>query len=109
MLFDKGSSALTARGVTRVREIAQVLRDYPDSDVYIRGYSSSEGDDKVNYELSQRRAEVVRNASIAAGIDPVRLFAQGMGSSNPLADNNTESGRIQNRRVELIVVPRSTD
>lgn len=106
VLFEKGSSALSAHGVSKVREIAGVLREYPESDVYIRGYTSSEGDDRVNFELSHRRAEVVRSELVAAGISPSRLFPQGMGSSNPVASNETESGRVQNRRVELHVVPR---
>jgi outer membrane protein OmpA-like peptidoglycan-associated protein len=106
VIFEKGSSALSAHGVGKVREIAAVLREYPESDVYIRGYTSSEGDDKVNFDLSHRRAEVVRNELVAAGISPSRLFPQGMGSSNPVASNDTESGRVQNRRVELHVVPR---
>jgi outer membrane protein OmpA-like peptidoglycan-associated protein len=108
VLFPVGSSALSAHGTTKVREVAAVLNQYPDSDVYIRGYTSSEGDDRANFELSQRRAQVVRNELIAAGVAPNRLWAEGMGSSNPVASNATEAGRVQNRRVELHVVPRST-
>ena len=108
VLFDRGSSSLTPRGAEKVREVAQVLKEYLDSDVYIRGYTSSEGVDKTNFELSQRRAEVVRNELSAAGVNQVRLFAQGMGSSSPVASNDTESGRTQNRRVELTIVPRSS-
>ena len=107
VLFERGSSALTAQGTQKVRDVAQVLRDYPDSDVYVRGYTSSEGDDKTNFELSQRRAEVVRNELAAAGVSTSRLYAQGMGSSNPMASNDSEAGRALNRRVELYVVPRS--
>jgi len=107
VLFERGSSALSAQGVQKVRDVAQVLRDYPDSDVYIRGFTSSEGEDKTNFELSQRRAEVVRNELAAAGVSSSRLYAQGMGSSNPVASNDTEAGRALNRRVELFVVPRS--
>lgn len=105
VLFPVGSSALSAHGAAKVREVATVLQQYPDSTVYIRGYTSSEGDDKANFELSQRRAQVVRNELIAAGISPSRLWAEGMGSSDPVAGNDTEAGRMQNRRVELHVVP----
>lgn len=108
VLFDQGSSALSPRGVSKIAEVAQVLRQHPDSDVYVRGYTSSEGDDRTNFELSQRRAEVVRNELTAQGVNPVGIFAQGMGSSNPIASNDTVAGRVQNRRVELIIVPRST-
>ena len=106
ILFDVGSSALSPRGAQKIREMAQVLREYPDSDVFVRGYTSSEGDDQANFQLSQRRAEVVKNELAAAGVAPSRLYAQGMGESNPVASNDTEAGRVQNRRVELYVVPR---
>jgi outer membrane protein OmpA-like peptidoglycan-associated protein len=108
VLFDRGSSALSPMGTGKIAEVAQVLRQHPGSDVYIRGYTSSEGDDRSNFELSQRRAEIVRNELIAQGIGPAGVFAQGMGSSNPVASNATEAGRVQNRRVELIIVPRAT-
>jgi len=107
ILFEKGSSALSAAGAQKLREIAQVLKEYPDSDVYIRGYTSSEGEDKANFELSQRRAEIVKNELSANGVALARLYAQGMGSSNPIAANDTESGRTQNRRVEVHVIPRA--
>ncbi len=106
VLFAVGASSLTPAGAMKVRDMASILREYPDSDVYVHGYTSSEGDDKLNFELSQRRAEVVKGALITEGIAATRLFAVGMGSSNPIADNNTEFGRVQNRRVELYVVPR---
>lgn len=107
VLFERGSSALTSQGSAKIKEVAAVLREYPDSDIYVRGYSSSEGDDRANFELSQRRAEVVRNELAAAGVSTSRLYAQGMGASNPVGDNNTEAGRALNRRVEMFVVPRS--
>lgn len=106
VLFPVGSSALSEAGRAKIREIATVLQDYPDSDVYVRGYTSAEGADDMNFELSQRRAQVVANELVGAGIDPRRIDARGMGESNPIASNDTESGRIQNRRVEINIVPR---
>lgn len=106
VLFPVGSSALSDVGRMKVREIADVLKQYPDSDVFVRGYTSSEGEDQMNFELSQRRAEIVRNELIANGVDPTRVDARGMGESNPIATNDTEAGRIQNRRVDINVVPR---
>jgi outer membrane protein OmpA-like peptidoglycan-associated protein len=107
ILFDKGSAALSPHGRTKVQELAQVLRDYPDSITYIRGYTSSEGDLQYNIQLSKQRADVVRSELILAGVSPSRLFADGMGPQNPIASNDTESGRAQNRRVELHVIPQS--
>ena len=105
VLFAKGSSSLTPAGAQKMKEVAAVLNEYPDSTCYVRGYTSSEGSDQANFELSQRRAEVVRNELIFNQVNPDRLYAQGMGSSNPIASNETEEGRILNRRVEIFVVP----
>ena len=106
VLFEVGSSALSAAGVAKVKEVAEILRQYPDSDCFVAGYTSSEGDDQMNYELSLRRATVVKNELIADGVAATRLQALGMGESDPIGDNNTESGRVMNRRVEIVIVPR---
>jgi outer membrane protein OmpA-like peptidoglycan-associated protein len=106
ILFDKASSSLKSQGITKMAEVADVLKQYPESTVVVQGYTSSEGGDATNLALSQRRAEVVRNQLVANGIDPARVTAVGMGSSNPLASNTTESGRIQNRRVEIQIIPK---
>ena len=107
ILFDKSSAVLSPHGATKVRELAQVLKDYPDSDVYIRGYTSSEGDLQFNNQLSQQRADSVKFELVAAGVNGSRLYSQGMGPTNPVASNDTEGGRAQNRRVDMHVVPRS--
>lgn len=108
VLFSYDSSALTPAGTSKIGEIAAVLREYPDSDVFIMGYTSSDGDDSYNTQLSQRRADAVKNTLIANQVAPSRITALGMGASNPIASNETEAGRGQNRRVEIIVVPRET-
>jgi outer membrane protein OmpA-like peptidoglycan-associated protein len=108
LLFPYDSSALTSQGTSKVAEIADVLKEFPDSDVFVMGYTSSDGDDGYNVQLSQRRADAVRNTLIANQVSSGRITALGMGSSNPVATNDTESGRMQNRRVEIIVVPRET-
>lgn len=108
VLFTQGSSALTSQGTAKVAEIAKVMKEFPDSDVFIMGYTSSEGDDAMNVQLSQRRADSVKNTLIANQVDAGRLTSLGMGSSSPVASNDTEAGRMQNRRVEILVVPRQT-
>lgn len=105
VLFDQGSSALTAHGVQKLREVAQVMNQEPNSQIYVMGYTSSEGADQFNMELSQSRANVVKNQLIAYGVAPGRIHALGMGESNPVATNETEAGRMRNRRVEIHVVP----
>ena len=106
VLYEKGSSALSPSGARKIAEIGVIMNDYPDADVYVQGYSSSEGADATNQALSQRRADIVRNHLITGGVAPQRIYAMGMGESNPIADNNTEIGRMSNRRVEINIVPR---
>ena len=107
LLFERGSSALKPGGVQKIQEIANVIREDADSVVIVKGYTSSEGSDQYNTELSQRRADVIKNQMIACMVDASRIQAVGMGESNPIADNSTEAGRAQNRRVEIDVIPRS--
>jgi len=105
LLFEQGRSDLSRAGVERLSRVAEVLREYPESRVMVRGHASSEGSDAVNVELSQRRADIVRNYLISYGVDPNRITAVGLGSSDPVADNSTESGRVRNRRVEIDIIP----
>lgn len=105
VLFDQGSSALSAGGARKISEVATVLRDYPDSKIVVRGFTSSEGADAANVDLSQRRATAVANELVANRIASQRVEPQGMGESLPVADNNTELGRQKNRRVEILVIP----
>jgi OOP family OmpA-OmpF porin len=70
--------------------------------VEVAGHTDSRGMDGFNLKLSQSRAEAVRNYLIAKGISAERLTARGYGEARPVADNNTETGRYKNRRVELV-------
>ena len=81
------------------------MRNNPDTDVKIYGHTDSSGSDAINNPLSQRRAESVYNYLISKGISGSRLEAQGFGSSQPVADNNTAAGKSQNRRVEVFIFP----
>lgn len=105
VLFNEGSSAISPYGVGKLKEVAAVLREYPNSDIIIQGYTSDEGDDADNVTLSQRRADAIRNQLIALAIDGRRMQALGMGESNPVDSNATEEGRRANRRVEIFVIP----
>jgi outer membrane protein OmpA-like peptidoglycan-associated protein len=105
MLFERGSSALAPQGSAKLDDIARILNEQPDERIIVRGYTSSEGSDADNQALSERRAGSVRNYLVGHGVDPGRITAVGMGESNPIADNNTLSGRSQNRRVEIEVFP----
>ena len=79
-----------------------MLRQYQDLGLRIEGHTDNTGDDASNKTLSQSRAEAVRDYLVEQGIDASRLEAVGLGEEQPVADNNTEEGRAQNRRVELV-------
>ena len=103
LLFAKGSSEIGDNGVEILRQVAEVLKGTTNQ-LLIEGHTDSEpitGDS--NWDLSSRRAASVAEVLIAAGIDPKRLVVQGYADTHPVADNGTEEGRRQNRRVELVV------
>jgi len=86
-----------------IHQAAEFIRRYPQMKILIAGHTDSRGSEEYNLKLSQRRAEAVRRALITTeGIDPDTLVAVGYGESKPVASNDTEAGRQQNRRVEVI-------
>lgn len=84
--------------------VAQVLAKFKDTSLVVTGHTDSTGAADYNYNLSNRRATSVTNALASRGVDQSRLLSQGMGPDQPLASNETESGKAQNRRVELKIV-----
>ena len=84
--------------------VAQVLYKYTDTRLVVTGHTDSTGAADYNYNLSNRRATSVANYLAANGVDQSRLIAQGVGPDQPIASNTTESGKAQNRRVELQIV-----
>lgn len=105
MLFDFDSSTLKAGAYDEIARVAQVLVQYPQTNITIAGHTDSKGTETYNQQLSERRAQVVKNALAGQGVNPGRLIAVGYGESRPIADNNTEAGRQLNRRVEITIVP----
>ena len=99
--FAVNSAALTADSSGTLDRVAASLAAWPEIRVEIGGHTDSTGSAAYNQQLSQRRAESVRTYLVAKGIDGSRLEASGYGESNPIADNGTDAGRAQNRRVEL--------
>lgn len=85
--------------------LAAVFREYRKTTVEIRGYTDSTGSFQHNQQLSLRRAETLAAFFAARQIDPARIRASGYGPRQPIADNRTDSGRIQNRRIEIDLVP----
>ncbi|MFQ5513031.1 MAG: OmpA family protein [Myxococcota bacterium] len=105
LLFNTGSATLEPGAYDRLRSLARTLNNYPKSDVIIKGHTDNVGSDDFNQTLSEKRADQVRTFLISEGVAPARITAIGYGESMPVATNSTDSGRQQNRRVEIEIRP----
>jgi len=105
VLFGSNQATLAPGGMNRLAQLVTFLKAHPERRVTIEGYTDSIGSASHNLGLSQRRAEAVRSFLIQNGLDARRITATGYGEASPLAPNNTEAGRLQNRRVEVIIAP----
>ena len=90
-----------------LNSVALVLNKYKQSLVDIYGHTDSTGDNNYNLDLSQRRAQSVAGYLTTQGVDGRRFYVQGAGETRPVASNNNEAGRSQNRRVEIQISPLS--
>lgn len=104
LLFETGSATLRPESQEQLRYVAQILQAYPNVRVRIGGYTDNTGDAAANVSLSQARAESVMRELVSLGVAPNRLDARGYGAEHPVADNATEEGRAQNRRIALRVL-----
>ena len=101
--FETGSAALLPESEKMLNQIASALKDYPDVHASVNGYTDNVGSADKNLELSRQRANSVMVALVRRGISPDRLTAEGHGQDDPVADNSTDSGRAENRRVAVDV------
>ncbi len=100
--FDTDKATLKPDGMDAVSEIVKVLTSDPTLKIAINGYTDNSGSKEHNLKLSEERASTVKSEIIKAGIAAERLTSKGFGQGNPIADNGTEEGKAQNRRVELV-------
>jgi len=103
ILFDSGKAELKAGAISNIAQMGQIMKKYPENVLTIKGHTDSTGSNNVNNSLSQKRAEAVKAQLIANGIPVNTITTQGLGSSQPVADNKSPDGRLQNRRVEIEV------
>ena len=103
--FATNSATLKSQATPVLNRIAQVLNKYTSSRINIIGYTDSTGTDAINNRLSLQRAQSVSTVFENNGIGKFRLNPVGAGSKNPIATNDTATGRAQNRRVEITIVP----
>lgn len=100
--FDFDKSTLRSEDIAIIDRDVASLDKWGNVNIEVAGHTDSRGRDEYNMKLSQRRAEAVRNYLVSKGIASDRLSARGYGESQPVADNATDEGRFQNRRVELV-------
>ena len=100
--FDSGKATLKPESMGVINEIAKLMKEYPEINFSVEGHTDSDGDTDLNKNLSEKRAETVRNKLIEMGISENRLASKGFGEEVPVADNNTPEGKANNRRVEFV-------
>lgn len=99
--FDTGKSSISAQSNDLLASIAEVSRDCPDAEFEISGHTDSSGSLELNMNLSRARAQAVVDRLNQLGVNTTRFTAQGYGPNQPIADNSTNEGRAQNRRIEF--------
>lgn len=104
LLFDTGKATLQPQSSEQIGNIAAILKAYPKVKVRIGGYTDNTGDPAANVTLSQTRADNVMAELAKLGVDPSRMEAKGYGADHPVADNATEAGRQQNRRISMRIL-----
>jgi outer membrane protein OmpA-like peptidoglycan-associated protein len=103
ILFGFDRSDLSAGASTNLNKLVEVLKSYPDTDIEIQGHTDSKGADDYNLKLSERSASAVANFLRGKGIASSRVRIKGYGETAPVASNDTEDGRGQNRRVDFLI------
>jgi OOP family OmpA-OmpF porin len=103
LLFDTNTAALQPSSQEQLQNIANILKAYPNVQIRIGGYTDNQGAAGTNLKLSEDRADNVMHQIITLGVDPSRLDAKGYGEDHPVADNATDAGRAQNRRISMRV------
>ncbi|HEX9854160.1 MAG TPA: OmpA family protein [Acidimicrobiia bacterium] len=101
--FQVGSADLAPEATTLLDQAIAILLANPSTTLLVAGHTDDVGDDAANLALSEARAQVVVDYFVAGGVEASRLSAIGLGETDPIADNGTEEGRAQNRRIEFVV------
>jgi outer membrane protein OmpA-like peptidoglycan-associated protein len=103
VLFDFNKYTLKPAARERLARISGIVLAYPDLHLQIEGHTDSIGSDEYNQTLSEKRAAAVRDYLVSSGVSINNVGAQGLGKSDPVADNTTAEGRRLNRRVDMVV------
>lgn len=101
--FAYDDATLNPSFTSSLNQLAQTMNQYNQTTINVAGHTDSTGSDSYNYNLSRQRAASVANYLISRGVSPNRINAVGYGESSPIASNDNEYGRAQNRRVEITI------
>jgi outer membrane protein OmpA-like peptidoglycan-associated protein len=104
--FDTASSGIRPAETAEIDQVAATLQQHPSARIRIAGYADARGSDPANIELGKARADSVKSALVAQGVDSGRIETVSGGENEPVDTNATESGRFENRRTELVVTAR---
>jgi outer membrane protein OmpA-like peptidoglycan-associated protein len=105
ILFRSGESSLMPTANEKLNQMARALLEVGGRNLIVEGYTDSQGSASYNQNLSQRRADTVRNYIVTRGYPSDRIRSIGMGEGSPIADNGSPEGRANNRRVEIVIQP----
>lgn len=103
LLFDFDSAQLRPEAMENLRELAQIMGEDDNSELLIVGHTDSVGDELYNQNLSERRAAMAARYMSTQGISRSRIDVEGRGETEPIADNDTDAGRQENRRIEVAI------
>jgi outer membrane protein OmpA-like peptidoglycan-associated protein len=103
VLFDTGQYTLKPGAREKLAKVAGIILSHPGLKIEVEGHTDSVGGDEYNQQLSENRANAVRDYLVGQGLSPAVVAAQGFGKTRPVADNSTAAGRQMNRRVEMVV------
>jgi len=106
LTFATNSSDIQSNFYSVLNSVADVFQEFGDTSVKVTGHTDSRGSENYNLQLSQKRAESVANYLVSQSISGNRIRSEGWGESSPVATNETASGREQNRRVEIQIIPK---
>jgi outer membrane protein OmpA-like peptidoglycan-associated protein len=103
LTFETGKATLKPESQEQLKNIAEILKAYPNVMIKLGGYTDNTGDPQANLTLSQQRADTVMADLVKLGVDASRMKAEGYGQEHLVADNSTEEGRAKNRRIDIRV------
>lgn len=104
ILFDFDKTDLKPVAQENIKNLVASLNENPDTEILVIGHTDNTGTDRYNQGLSERRAQAVKNYAVSQGLQASRMRTEGKSFHEPIADNDTEAGRAENRRVEIVIV-----